>query len=365
MIQEYRVEPDLQGAMYTDIANRLNGDGDDLPRDYDHQSGLNQNDFSLYEQKALRETERDKRKIIDYLTMGAVSIEAVCSGMNLAFPKTKKLPSKLKKSIENHEFDDLLDSLGQKIHGTVMADPVVSMGIRFMKTIAEAHDEQSKEEQEQLEDNEEDRKTHTDQAYRNYNQFRRQATTGRPDQASSLSEAYRNLSTNVAAPSNGPAARLSDSIPPPPDIGEEEEEKEVRRTPRARPVVHREPVRRQETPPTPKRAAVAVTAPQKKEEEEKKKKEEEAVDEADETAEMQDEKKTLTKTSVARDPPKKSKGRGFAKVDDFTIPPEMKSMLDKLKAPMEQVDDMMKRDEEDQAEDERTRRAMESAISLH
>jgi hypothetical protein len=130
-----------------------------LPAGYDpSKHSLDENEIKLYQQQALRERKREQKKVTVLLGFAANGLSWFCRAMKFDWIKVKHLPSLIRDSIEEGEFEEFAEGVGESLRGTILDHPLCSTAIKFLEKVGEAHQQETEEETENLGKREETRK---------------------------------------------------------------------------------------------------------------------------------------------------------------------------------------------------------------
>lgn len=181
-IREYCPE-NMQNVVYEDLMAQmeiLDKKGYKLPKGYDkHKHDISENEIKLYEQQLQRDKGRDQKKMHHMINFTAYSLSWFCQFISMDWIKTRHLPKLIREALDNGEFDDSIEGIGQYLRGSVFDNPMFSSVLKFVEKVGEAHHMGVEEEQEGLEEREEKKEIRKSAALNSLNKFR-QAKVEKP-----------------------------------------------------------------------------------------------------------------------------------------------------------------------------------------
>lgn len=130
-----------------------------LPDDYDPEKhDMDENQIRLYKQQVMRARKRSQKKVTVFLNFAASGLSWFCQAMNFEWIKTKYLPTVIREAIDNGDFEDFTEGVGEVLKDTIFDHPLCSTALEFIKKVGDAHERQMEEENGNLGKKEENRK---------------------------------------------------------------------------------------------------------------------------------------------------------------------------------------------------------------
>jgi len=174
-IREYCPE-NMHNVVYEDLISQMElfeKKGFTLPKGYDkrkHEMG--ENEIKLYEQQLQRDKSRDQKKMTYMINFAALGLSWFCQFISVDWIKTKHLPSLIRSALDEGEFEDSIEGIGQYLRGSVFDNPMFSTILKFVEKIGESHHKEMEEELDKLEDQADDKEKRHNAALNKLNRFR-------------------------------------------------------------------------------------------------------------------------------------------------------------------------------------------------
>lgn len=170
---------DLHSVLYQDIIEQMENlekRNYSLPKDYDKRKhDISDNEMRLFEQQVQRDRHRDTKKVSEMIGFSAITLSQLCQLFQVDWIKTKNLPKIIREAINEGEFEDCMEGIGQYMRGTVFDNPLFSTVLKFVEKVGEAHTLEVEEEQEQAEEDAHKRERNHADALRSLNKLRQPA----------------------------------------------------------------------------------------------------------------------------------------------------------------------------------------------
>jgi hypothetical protein len=113
--------------------DRLDKQGYRLPKNYDKtKHDLSANELQLFGQQSAKNKDKDRVKAESYISLSAKAVKWACKFFHIDIIDTATLPDDIRDSLDNGEFDDVLDDVGQYMRGSMLDHPIVVAGSRFL-----------------------------------------------------------------------------------------------------------------------------------------------------------------------------------------------------------------------------------------
>ena len=133
-----------------------------LPSNYDPtKHSFSENEMQLYDAQLERDKSKDKNRAETLISSAAATINMAFKFFKMDFIRTDNLPSIIRDSLKQGEFEDYVEDVGKYLRGTIFEDPIVGAGIKFLEKLGEANNESLEAENEQLEEELEQRQSKT------------------------------------------------------------------------------------------------------------------------------------------------------------------------------------------------------------
>ncbi len=188
-IQDYCPQGGIQNVLYEDIMTQmeqLEKQGYKLPKGYDKRKhDLSDNEIRLYEQQLQRDRTKDHKKMSNLINFAALGLSWFCKFISVDWIKTRHLPDLIRTALNEGEFEESIEGIGQYMRGSVFDNPMFSTVLKFVEKIGEAHHREMEEEQEKLEEKEEHKEERSAANLQKLNKFRNPGASSVKSSASS------------------------------------------------------------------------------------------------------------------------------------------------------------------------------------
>jgi hypothetical protein len=353
-IREYMPSKELHNVVYRDIIEQMENlekKNYPLPTEYDkHKHDISDNEIRLYEQQLQRDKHRDSKKVSGMIAISATCLSQFCQLMQIDYLKTKNLPKLIREAINDGEFDDYMEGLGEYLRGSVVDHPIFSIALKFVEKVGEAHNIETEEEQERLEEEEAQREKRHAESLRSLNKLRI------PDVPSPKArvQAKKNVSPRIVPEVPKPKLKAPVEEPVKKKDLKKDELKMYKPPPKetGKKVTIEEPVTKVEPR---KETATTVVEPVVKDEHRK----DTAVKTTVEEPVVKEEpRKEATVVEPSKEEQPKGEQRkpsrpkkGFKKCNAVALPKGTEKLIESLQGPMQEIKTMMQEDQQIVTED--------------
>jgi len=122
-----------------------------LPKGYDPaKHSIDDNEIKHYQQQVNRERKRKQTNVTVLLGFAATGLSWFCRAMKFDWIKVAKLPEIVREAIDDHEFDEFTEGVGESLRGTVLDHPLCGAAIKFLEKMGQAHQLELEEETDQV-----------------------------------------------------------------------------------------------------------------------------------------------------------------------------------------------------------------------